>query len=410
MLRLAEAQRSKRGKRFVNQAVLAQGTNPLVMRDWRASMIIEFFLKWVQTASAQERAAASAALARAFCRGELAFEERCAAESALTFLVDDPSVRVRLALADALSLSPHAPVQVIAALAADQPEVASIVLARSPLLHDHDLNERLATASSVMQCVIAARASVSMSVAAVIAEIGDAEACETLLGNEGASIAALSFRRMTARLGHLPRMRHLLTCDDRLPIECRHELMEKLSASFQASPFVARLIGPHRTERVLADACGKSVLTLIDSTPEAEHPALVEHLRLRGVLTVAVIVRMVAMGQIDFLGASLVSLAGQDPERVRSVLASGHSAALTALFKKAGLPPLINAALLRALAAWREVAMKRRVAGVQEVSFMMLQETEREPALMDLSRLLKSIHLEALRFNARRHALTLAAA
>ncbi len=85
-----------------------------------------------------------AALARAYIKGELAFEDRCAAEAALTLLLDDPSSKVRQALAEALSLSPLAPPQIIAALASDQPEVAAMVLARSPLLSDLDLIERVA--------------------------------------------------------------------------------------------------------------------------------------------------------------------------------------------------------------------------------------------------------------------------
>jgi uncharacterized protein (DUF2336 family) len=54
-----------------------------------------------------------------------AFEDRCAAEAALTLLLDDASSKVRLALAEVLSMSQHAPLQIINALASDQPEVAS---------------------------------------------------------------------------------------------------------------------------------------------------------------------------------------------------------------------------------------------------------------------------------------------
>ena len=99
-------------------------------------MVVGHFLKWVHTARVQERAAAAAALARAYIDRELPFEDRCAAEAALTLLLDDVSAKVRLAMAEVLSLSHHAPVQIISALASDQPEVAGLVLARSPLLTD----------------------------------------------------------------------------------------------------------------------------------------------------------------------------------------------------------------------------------------------------------------------------------
>src|SRR4029078_9381526 len=96
-------------------------------------MVVNHFLKWVATARVAERSAAAAALARAYVDRDLPFEDRCAAEAALTLLLDDPSSKVGLALAETLSMSPHAPAQIVSALAADQPEVAAIVLARSPL-------------------------------------------------------------------------------------------------------------------------------------------------------------------------------------------------------------------------------------------------------------------------------------
>src|SRR6185295_8900029 len=144
-------------------------------------MVVSHFLKWVYTARVAERSAAAAALARAYVNHDLPFEDRCAAEAALTLLLDDPSYKVRLAMADALSLSHHAPPQIISALAADQAEVAALVLSRSPLLGDADLIDRVAGAEGPLQSVIAGRPAVSVALAAAIAEVGEEDACATLL-------------------------------------------------------------------------------------------------------------------------------------------------------------------------------------------------------------------------------------
>ncbi len=373
-------------------------------------MIVEFFLKWAQTARVTERAAAAAALARAFCEGTLAFEDRCAAEAALTFLLDDPSPRVRAAMADALSMSRHAPPQVVAALAADQPDVASVVIARSPLLSEADLIERVASGLAATQCLVAERAGLSMAMAAALAEVGHLEACLTLLGNEDAEIAPLSFRRLCERFGDVPAMREALSGDRRLPTDCRHVLLVKLGETFRRSPLVSALMGGDRAERILRDACVKSALTLVEATPVAEHAALVEHLRLREELTPSFLVRLVACGRIDFFGSALVSLAARTADRVRKLLATGQDAALSALFSEAGLAKGLHAILLRALHLWREVAAGRRTTGTQEVSFLMLQELGGASAGGELATLLKSIHLDALRSNARQHAQLLAAA
>jgi len=120
-------------------------------------MVVSHFLKWIYTARVSERAAAASALARAYINADLPFEDRCAAEAALTLLLDDASSKVRLAMAEALSMSHHAPLQIISALASDQPEVASLVLARSPLLTDADLIDRVAGGQKATQKLIADR-------------------------------------------------------------------------------------------------------------------------------------------------------------------------------------------------------------------------------------------------------------
>ncbi len=373
-------------------------------------MVVAHFLKWLDSAKVAERAAAAAALSRAYVGRELPFEDRCAAEAALTLLLDDPSSKVRAAMAEALSMSRLAPPQVISVLASDQPDVASLVVARSPLLSDVDLIDRVAQGHASTQKLIAARPSVSMSVAAAIAEVGDEEACLVLLENGGADIASLSFRRMADRFGHVARLREALTRDMRLPADSRHLLVVKLGDALRDSPFVRGSVGPEYAARMTRNACLKSSLTLVENTTQDEYPALIEHIRLKGDLTAGFLVRIIAYGKMDFFGAAMVALTGQTAARVRSLLADGFDTALCALFGKAGLSKPIHAVILCALKVWRAVARGKRVAGAQEVSWLMLGSIGGETANGELASLLKSIHLDALRANARGHALAIAAA
>jgi uncharacterized protein (DUF2336 family) len=373
-------------------------------------MVVAHFLRWIEQAKVTERAAAATALARAYIQGELAFEDRCAAEAALTLLLDDPSSKVRQALAEALSLSKLAPPQVIAALASDQPDVAAMVLARSPLISDLDLIERVAQGHVSSQKLIAGRPIVSMSVSAAIAEVGEADACGILLANSRAEIASLSFRRMAERFGHIATIREALIRDRRLPAESRHMLLVKLGEALRQSPLVRALMGEAHAERVMRSACIKASLTLVEHTSAEEYPALIEHIRLRGDLTASFLVRAIAHGKVDFFGAALVALTGQAEYRVRALLGTGFDTALCALFGKAGLSQQTHKVILVALRIWRAVARGKRVAGPQEVSWLMLSAIGGQGAHSDLATLLKSIHLDALRANARGHALAIAAA
>lgn len=373
-------------------------------------MVVHYFLKWIDTARVAERAAAAHALAMAYANGDLAFEDRCAAEAALTLLLDDPSQKVRIALAEALSMSRAAPPQIIAALASDQPEIAAIVLGRSPLFCDADLIDRVAAGPCAVQCIIARRPGLGIAVAAAIAEVGEAEACLALLAAPDAAIASLSFRRIAERHGDVAAVREALIADPRLPPDCRHMLLVKVGDALRRAPLVKALIGAARADRVTREACVRASLAVIDGTRIEEHAALVEHLRLSGELTPGFVVRTVAHGKIDFFGSILVALTGHDEARIVSLLAKGRDVALTALFRTAGLPGPVGAVLLCALKIWREVANGRRVAGVQEVTWLMLKELGEPPADADLAGLLKAIHLDSLRDNARQHALAIAAA
>ncbi len=380
-------------------------------------MVISHFLKWIDTARVSQRTDAAGALARAFADSELPFEDRCAAEAALTLLLDDPSAKVRLALAEVFAMSRHAPLQIIHTLASDQPEIADLVLRRSPLLTDGDLIDRVAMGTDNAQCSIAQRPRVSKSVAAAVAEVGCPDACLVLLSNDGADIASLSFRRMAERHGDIARLREAMLADQRLPADCRHLLLVKLSAVLKDLPLVVALMGKARGERVMREACLKASLTLIERTSVDEHEALVEHLRLAGDLTASFIVRMVAHGKIDFFASVLGTLAGREAPRVRALLAGGRDVALSALFRAAGLGESTHGVIIRALKIWREVANGKRVAGAQEVTWLMLKELNAGPGQSgaaphhaDLAGLIRSIHLEALRDNARGHALAIAAA
>jgi uncharacterized protein (DUF2336 family) len=283
------------------------------------------------------------------------------------------------------------------------------VLARSPLLTDSDLIERIVAGPAGVQALVARRPSVSMTVSAVLAEIGEADACAELLGNGGAQIATMSLRRIAGRFGHVPRVRAALLAHPLLPPDCRHLMLLKVSEALRECPLVVSLVGRTRAERITKEARAKACVTLVEMTGMEEHPALVEHLRHSGELTTSFLIRAVAHGKIDFFAAVLASLACRDTAHVVTILAGGRDLAVLALLRAAGLPEITHRVVLRAVKLWRDVANGRRLAGPQEVSWLMLAELG-EDSGSELAGLIRSIHLEALRQNARNHALAIAAA
>ena len=96
-------------------------------------------------------------------------EEREAALMAMTWLLDDPSPKVRLALAESIADAEDVPRALVLPLAHDQPQIACQIISRSPILSELDLVDLAGRGDSVTRVLIASRFIVSLPVCAAIA-------------------------------------------------------------------------------------------------------------------------------------------------------------------------------------------------------------------------------------------------
>lgn len=324
-------------------------------------MIIQAFLRWVETARAGDRAKAAGALARAFLRPDLDDDQRQAALLAICHLLDDPSPNVRLALAEAL-VSPQAPRQVVLALAEDQPEIACTIIAHSPLLLDADLVDLAATGSTFTRGFIAARAGLSRSVSAALAEVGEEGTAIVLLENADADISRRSLSRIAERFGNCPAIRRLLLEREDLPPDARQNLVVQVSDALAGSSLVRMLLPQTRLERLTGEACETAAVMIAGDVQASDLGALIDHLRSAGKLTPALLMHALCTGKIDFFAASIVALSGLEDRRVHALLSSGRRHAVRALFESAGLPRDLATVFGEAALLWRQLGA---VAGVE---------------------------------------------
>ncbi|AUX76078.1 DUF2336 domain-containing protein [Sinorhizobium fredii] len=316
-------------------------------------MIIQAFLRWVETARTSDRARAANALGRSYAQAEMNGLDRHAAEMAMTFLLDDPSPKVRLALVEALADCPSAPRAIVRALAEDQPEIAFAAIARSPVLTDADLVDLAARGTAETRALIAARGAVSCSVAAAIAEIGDEEEVTILLENSGAMLLQGSLRRIACRLGHVAAVRDRLLARADLPSDARHALAEKIGAALAASGFVQAVIGPARVARVTREACDATALAMTAIASPDDLSQMVAHLRETGRLTPAFLMSALCSGATDFFVLAMADLSGLAEKRVRSILSGGRVHSIRALFESAGLGRDVSEAFAQAVLHWQ---------------------------------------------------------
>ncbi|MDE0923679.1 DUF2336 domain-containing protein [Aurantimonas coralicida] len=379
-------------------------------------MIVQRFVKWCETATSTQRAEGAAILSRALLDGRITAEERPGADAALMLMLDDPSPKVRQAMALELADGRGAPRAVLRALCEDNDSIACIVAGRSPALSDDDLIDLVATGSEALRGAIAARRLVSARVAAALAELAASDTCITLLGNPGAGIASISYRRISERHGDVAALRGALMAREDLPSTVRQTLILRTGQALAELPMLRNLVGGDRADRLAFEACERATALLADNIGEAEVPALVEHLRASGQLNVAFLLRTVCTGNIDLFAAALVRLSAMSDRRVRTILADGRQSAFRTLMTAAGLP-VASAPLFRcAVSVWRELATGRLSVAVEDVPQLVMQRvagsfptTQGDSGFDEIMRFLHRLAGETSREAARQHARQLAA-
>jgi len=369
-------------------------------------MIVRQFLHWIRTAPAAQRAEATAALARAYLYSDLSPDDRAAAEGAMIMSLDDGSPLVRRALAEELANSPDAPPAVIHGLAADQPEIATVVLERSVLFIDADLIETIVSGIPAMQAAIARRAGLPRAVAAAIAEVGSAEACLILLENPEADVAPFSIDRIAERHGTLAAIRETLLARPDVPAATRQALVVKLSAALADFVSARQWLDGDRARRIVKEACEKATVTIATEASDQAR-ALVRHLRATAQLTVGLALRALLSGNVTLFEEALSELSDVPLARVRAIVRDRGLSSFRALYDKAQLPASAYPAFREAVTAFREEGTIEGIGGAGRLRRRMVErvlagcELSEVGGIEPLLMLLRRFATEAAREEAR---------
>ncbi|MEX6504757.1 DUF2336 domain-containing protein [Jiella sp. M17.18] len=330
-------------------------------------MILQRFARWSETATTAQRVEAAETLAGALVAGEIAVGDRHTVETTLTLMLDDPSPRVRRTMAEILAYGLDVPRALVLTLCADNDSIACPVAEISPVLTDDDLVDLVAVGSEKLKGAIAARPVVSLRVGAALAELGGRDAVLALCDNANAALAEMSFRRIVERFGHEAEVRGALLARPDLPIGVRQALILRTGEALAGLPLLCNLVGAERARRVTLEAGERATAILAEELGEAELPRFVEHLRASGQLTMALLIRTVASGNIDLFTTILSQLSPLSQRRVRAVVAEGRETAFRALVSGCGLPPAAAPLFQLAIGIWRDIARRGETADAQTV-------------------------------------------
>jgi uncharacterized protein (DUF2336 family) len=322
-------------------------------------MLLHKFFTWADGASPEQKASAAASLARAYLAGDFMHLDRPSMELALTALLDDYHQGVRLALAEVFADSTEAPRHVLLALATDSSDVASIVLAKSPLLSDEELVDCAAIGDTIAQVAVARRQRVSPSVAAALAEVGERESIVALLRNPRAEIADFSLRRIYERFGAQAEVREALIDFEGLPSDLRFEIADLTATLLEALVNAQGWLNQDRAARTVGDALHR-VTVSIGSSAEDGARRLASHLRERGKLTPALLLRSLLSADRRLFDAALTELTGQPRSRVAGLIDNWVGGGFAALYAKANLPAPLLPAFRAALSAQDDESRRGR--------------------------------------------------
>lgn len=313
-------------------------------------MLVKSFLRWMDTAPAHERAYATTVLAEAYLAGTLGEDTPEAVEAALTSVLDDPAPNVRRALAVAFADRREAPRHLVLSLAGDQPDVAAMLIARSPLLTEADLVDLATSSERLALIAIAMRHDVTGSIAHAIARRGEPDAALALVGNGNSEISEADLLALVECLGDRAKFRAAVQARAGLPLTVRHALM--LRTADGLGQFVVKggfLPAPRKT-RLLDDTLQAGTVALARQAPR-ELAGFVDYLRRKAYLTPALLLRSVLGGDQAFLAHALANLCQQPLPRVQTLLQGRSEASISLLLRKAGLPAFVEPVLAAAAMA-----------------------------------------------------------
>ena len=298
-----------------------------------------------RSSDSNERGHAAHLAAMAYLGHRGPADEHAALYAALIGFLDDPSVKVRAALAYGLLHSPEAPRPIILALLQDSPVISRAVLQYSPLLVDADLMPIVRGGDASALLAIAQRTTISPRIAAAMVARGDQALTLRLLRRHDIAFAPDLLEGLAMSEGGVAALRGALLGRPDLPASARLLLVRRVAEGLRECRVVKGALAPERLERILRD--GNDTAISVIGEAQCTDLKFVDRLVANDQLSTRLLLHAVVTGHVLFFSACLASLGAVTREKVFVLLESGSRPALNALFVRCGLQPAIALLFVR---------------------------------------------------------------
>lgn len=326
------------------------------------------------SSDSDERGHAAHMAALAYLGHQGPADEQAALYAALVGFLDDTSVKVRAALAYGLLHSGQAPRPVMLALLQDSAIISRAVLQYSPVLVDADLLPIVARGDASLLLAISQRVRLSTKLAAALVARGDRDLVLRVLRRSEVALDARSLDALAGQWGEDGELRGALLNRADLPGMTRLNLVRKVVASLSQSRIVRGALAPERLARIVRDGSETALAAIGEAETPAARVSYVDHLVEENQIHTRLLLHAVVTGRVVFFATCLGRLAGVNDQKVFSLLESGSSASLAALFDRCGLSGPCGRLLLRLVMLARSADLADDVAARHYVVTVLTEE------------------------------------
>ena len=306
------------------------------------------FVALSQSGDSEARGQAAHLAAQAYLRHTGPADEHAALYAALIGFLDDPSVRVRAALAYGLLHTTDAPRPILLSLLQDSIIISRAVAQYSPALIDADLIGLIRKCDIVLLTAIALREHISARVAAALIARQERPVTLKLVGRPAVPVPAALLNALAAEQGvHDPEMRGALLERTDLPAASRLLLVEASVAALRRTRIVRGAVAAPRLERLLRDAMDTALTAIGETEAQGDAKPFAAELIASEKLNTRTMLHAVVNGHVMFFADCLATLAETPREKVFTLLETGSRPALNALLARCGLGEAVRNLIAR---------------------------------------------------------------
>lgn len=305
------------------------------------------FVALSQSPNSEERGQAAHLAAKAYLHHLGPADEQAALYAALIGFLDDPSVKVRAALAYGLLHAREAPRPIILALLGDSTIISRAVVQYSPALIDADLMTLTRSDDPAILLAIAMREQVSERVADALLARHDLAVIAALLRRRDVHIRRERLDALALLHAEDAAMRGLLLDHPDLPATARLRLVDAAGAALRGARLVAGAITAPRLDQILRNA-GDLALTGIGEREAARAEiAYAATLVVGDRISARVMLHAIIHGHVLFFADCVAELSALPRQKVFTLLETGSRSALNALLARCGIGEAVRNLIAR---------------------------------------------------------------